>query len=441
MGEQSVIAMPVWTGAESRKLRNAMRLTQREYAERLGISPRTVAGWEAKGKQAVLSAESHAILDTALERADPDVRQRFAASVTEGPPAPDGHSQALAQPWNSAVLLDGHDAERVPDTFREGELVPVTEADISAVRGMLAALTAADHQFGGGFARRTAGEFLEEAVKPRLAVPGSGEVPSQFRAAAAEFQMRVAWMHLDVADPDGARAAAQEAFKLAQQSKDMALCSWAMAMCALLETWQGNTAAAVAYGHAGVGLSTGGPRRVQAFAHGKLARALAAARDSDGAQAALAAARTLFESARPIEDERVPETIRDDYSDAYLLDEESHCFRDLGMDSKALDLSQQCLDLRGADRFTRNRAFATGNRALTLARLGEVDEACDTAVELLRMTTTLDSSRALQRMDAVIAALAPFRTTRMVAELLDQVHDAGSRRLTVYRSGERPHHS
>jgi hypothetical protein len=139
-----------------------------------------------------------------------------------------------------------------------------------------------------------------------------------------------------------------------------------MAMCALLETWLGNTAAARAYGLAAVGLAADGPHLVQAFAHGKLARALAAAGDNDGALAALAKARSLFEAAHPGEGDLVPETIRDSYSTAHLLDEEAHCFRDLGKDSSALRLSEQCLDLRGVDRFPRNRAFATGKRALSL---------------------------------------------------------------------------
>jgi hypothetical protein len=157
-------------------------------------------------------------------------------------------------------------------------------------------------------------------------------VPREFKAVAAEFQIRVAWMHLDVADQAGARAAARDAFRLAQESGDLAACSWTMAMNALLETWLGNTTAARAYGLAAVGLANDGPRLVQAFAQGKLARALAAAGDSDGTLAALSQARALFDSARPGEDELVPETIRDSYSDAYVLDEEGHCFRDLRKD-------------------------------------------------------------------------------------------------------------
>jgi len=156
---------------------------------------------------------------------------------------------------------------------------------------------------------------------------------------------------------------------------------------------------------------------VRAFAHGKLARALAAAGDGDGAQHALLVARAEFDSAYPGQYERVPETIRNSYDAAYVLDEEAHCFRDMGLDRKAMDLSQESLGLRGQDRFTRNRAFATGNHALSLARLGDIDTACESAANLVRLAASLSSSRVLERLSAVRLALAPHHGTRAVSEL------------------------
>jgi hypothetical protein len=307
--------------------------------------------------------------------------------------------------------------------------LPLSETDVSVVRGMLASLTAADHQFGGGFARRTADSFLAEVIRPRLAAPGPASVLRSFRAAAAEFQVRIAWMHLDVADHAGARTAAREAFRLAQESEELAVCSWAMAMNALLETWLGSAAAARAYGQAAVGLAAGGPTLVSAFAQGKLARALAADGDRNGALESLSQARSLFDAARRDEDERVPDAIRDGYSGAYVLDEEAHCFRDIGKDKMALARSDECLGLRGEDRFPRNRAFATGNRALSLARLGEVEQACDSALSLLQLATALQSSRVVGRLDAVLEELVPCRAAPLVTDLIERVNLTGITRL------------
>lgn len=432
MGSQGVVAVPVWTGRESGQLRAALRMSQREYAAFLGASPRTVAGWESKGEAAVISAEMQAVLDTALDQAGNAIQGRFAAFLAgdHATPAAGKRSQgATAADGIPEVSGDYHDLIRSAYVTPQPAQVPLTETDVSVVRGMLESLTAADHQFGGGFARRTADSFLLEVIRPRLATPGAGTVPRDFKAVAAELQIRVAWMHLDVADQAAAHAAVRDAFRLAQESEDLTVCSWVMAMSALLETWLGNTAAACAFGQAAVGLAASGPRLVR-VRHGKLARALAAAGDSSGTLAALSQARSLFEAAQPHEDERIPAAIRDGgYSAAYILDEEAHCFRDLGKDNRTLTLSEQCLSMRGTDHFPRNRAFATGNLALALARLREIDQACDSTLSLLHLAATLQSSRVARRLDKVLDELMPFRSSRPVAELIEQVNETGVTRL------------
>jgi len=72
--------MPVvqWTGQEARALRRALRLSVRGFADHLGFAPRTVAKWEAGGAAICPRPDSQAALDTALERADDEVKARFA---------------------------------------------------------------------------------------------------------------------------------------------------------------------------------------------------------------------------------------------------------------------------------------------------------------------------------------------------------------------------
>jgi len=393
--------------------RKAVGLSQDQLADRLRVDRSTVVRWEGgeSEPQPRQRPRLAKVLQISTEQLDELLAEAVETSVAV--------EAVVLPPWRP---VDG--GHLVP-AVRQPTQVPLSETDIVVVRGMVESLTAADHQFGGGFARITADSFLREVIQPRLTAPGSSYMLLAFKAVATELQIRVAWMHLDVADGAAARTAARNAFKLAQESEDLAVCSWAMAMSALLETWLGNTAAASGFGHAAVGLAADGPRLVQAFAQGKLARALAAAGNRDGALDGLAKARSLFEAAQPHEDELVPATIRDSYSPAYLLDEEAHCYRDLGMHAKALALSEQCLGLRGADRFTRNRAFATGNRALSLARLGEIDQACDSALSLLELAATLKSSRVVRRLDTVLEELKPFRSTRSVTHVIGQVHDTG----------------
>jgi len=73
-----------WTGAEARLLRKvALRLSLRDFADRLGIPSRTVSKWEQAGASRVPRPHMQAILDTVLERADPAARLRFEAALAE----------------------------------------------------------------------------------------------------------------------------------------------------------------------------------------------------------------------------------------------------------------------------------------------------------------------------------------------------------------------
>ena len=66
--------------------RLSSRLSVRSFAAMLGISSRTVSKWERAGRRANLRSDSHALLDTALRRADDAARGRFDALLTAGDP-------------------------------------------------------------------------------------------------------------------------------------------------------------------------------------------------------------------------------------------------------------------------------------------------------------------------------------------------------------------
>ena len=66
-----------WTGRETKQLREALRMTQRQFAEHLGVSDRAVAKWESGGIDYVPRPETQALLDTALTRASDEETERF----------------------------------------------------------------------------------------------------------------------------------------------------------------------------------------------------------------------------------------------------------------------------------------------------------------------------------------------------------------------------
>jgi DNA-binding transcriptional regulator YiaG len=57
-----------WTGRESHALREAMRLSQRDFANELDISAKSISNWESGGAEFVQRPESQAILDTKLRQ-------------------------------------------------------------------------------------------------------------------------------------------------------------------------------------------------------------------------------------------------------------------------------------------------------------------------------------------------------------------------------------
>ncbi|MEU8086028.1 helix-turn-helix domain-containing protein [Micromonospora sp. NPDC049101] len=71
-----------WTGRETRALRQALRMSIRDFAQNLGVSERTVSKWEA-GREAVRPRpEMQAALDTALSRAGGQAADRFASATS-----------------------------------------------------------------------------------------------------------------------------------------------------------------------------------------------------------------------------------------------------------------------------------------------------------------------------------------------------------------------
>jgi transcriptional regulator with XRE-family HTH domain len=83
-----VVTVQRWSGREARLLRDALRMSLRDFAAYVGVSGRTVSNWEDGGASYHPRDESQAVLDTALGRASDDVKARFAAALGTNGAAP-----------------------------------------------------------------------------------------------------------------------------------------------------------------------------------------------------------------------------------------------------------------------------------------------------------------------------------------------------------------
>ena len=98
----------MWTGTEAAALRRATRMSVRDFAAKLGIAPRTVSYWEARGAAITPLPETQEILDAALAAATPAAQQRFNSQLT--PPTTEFTGAAL---YDGAGLSDwSEDLER-----------------------------------------------------------------------------------------------------------------------------------------------------------------------------------------------------------------------------------------------------------------------------------------------------------------------------------------
>lgn len=137
----------LWNGRHACLLQSALRLTNEQFAARLGIAVRTVAAWHAD-PAVVPRKEMQQLLDTVHEKAPSTARQRFALLVSaergSSAPGPAG-AQALRVAIavvirDSEVLLvcrRDDDATGLSWQFPAGVIKPGARAETATVRETL----------------------------------------------------------------------------------------------------------------------------------------------------------------------------------------------------------------------------------------------------------------------------------------------------------------
>lgn len=86
-----------WTGVEVRAIREAKRMSIREFAAHLGVSERMISKWEAGRENIRPRPVNQAALDTALARCDPDTQARF-SFLTGDSLVPEESSGSVTEP-------------------------------------------------------------------------------------------------------------------------------------------------------------------------------------------------------------------------------------------------------------------------------------------------------------------------------------------------------
>jgi transcriptional regulator with XRE-family HTH domain len=103
-----------WSGRETRALREALRMSVREFAARLGASDRTVSNWEAGGQTTRPRPVWQASLDTLLQQASGNEQARFELLVTPAEPSAAAETAVALDAVKRRSVLNGLTAVALP---------------------------------------------------------------------------------------------------------------------------------------------------------------------------------------------------------------------------------------------------------------------------------------------------------------------------------------
>jgi hypothetical protein len=280
--------------------------------------------------------------------------------------------------------------------------------DVQRVRATVGLFAQLDSNFGGGHARRALIHYLDDEVQRLLHGCFTDAVGDALFSAAAQATLLAAWMSYD----SGLHGLAQryfiQALRLAETGHDRLLGASILDAMSHQATFLGrftdaaNLARAARSGTQGVATAS-----LTAHFSAMEARALAGMADRRGCHLALSEAERVF-------DRRVPEDDPDwfqYFDEAELAAEFAHCFRGLGDFSAA---AQQARTGIGNSCGPRSDFFVTMVLADSYLGTGEVELACQIALDAMRHGEQLKSARCLRYLRDLRARLMPVASASAV---------------------------
>jgi tetratricopeptide (TPR) repeat protein/transcriptional regulator with XRE-family HTH domain len=317
------------------------------------------------------------------------------------------------QAWNDASLK-WLLANTVEPSSSTGDHAGV--ADVQRVRLTTEMFTQMDNRFGGGHARHALIQFLATDVAQLMSGQFSDKIGEELFSSVAEATLLAAWMAYD----SGLHGLAQryfiQALALAESGRNRLLAGSILDAMSHQATFIGRYAEAANLARAAqVGTKTAATPTLSAHFHVMEARALARLGDARGCDLALSEAVKAFERRNPEED---PEWIRY-FDDAELAAEFGHCFRDLGRPVDATTYATQSLGSADGT-YQRSDFFATMVLADAHLRAGDAEEACQVALDALRLGEQLKSARCVSYVREFSASLDGIGPTPLVRDFTDQ---------------------
>ncbi|WP_433521184.1 hypothetical protein ACQPZ2_27980 [Nocardia pseudovaccinii] len=259
----------------------ALRMTQKEFAEKIGCTEAVIRKWESRGATATLAGEYAAAMDTLLGRLDEHQRQRFEASMTDIP----GKPVALPTPLRS-VDADGFETglEIAARIQRLGDLH--ADDDIAAVLALTVDDLVDRYELEGPrvlapeavAARRRVEELLQQRRHP-------AQIAHLYRLAG-QLSGVLGYMAVNRGMFGRAKMYCREASAIATRTEDRDLQAWVLGTESFCAYYEGRFMDSVALAREGIRLSGQSPQSIRLFSNG-LARALGKLGDAAGVAEAI----------------------------------------------------------------------------------------------------------------------------------------------------------
>ena len=311
--------------------------------------------------------------------------------------------------WNEASLSwlvsSRHDAASGSGRRRVGT------GDVAGVRSTVDMFDHLDGQHGGGHARRALIEFLRTDLAGLLNGTYDDKVGRELFRAAAQATLLGAWMSYDAGLHGLAQRYFIQALRLAESADDRLLGASVLDAMSHQATFLGRFREAANLARAArMGTATAGSASATAHFAAMEARALSRLGDAAGCDEAMATAVREFERRNVDSD---PADWFAYFNDAELAAELGHCNRDLGRAVEASTYAAMSLGPTPSG-YVRSDFFATMVLADAYLHQGEVEQACEVALQALTVGEQLKSARCGAYVDEFRARLAKVGTSPAV---------------------------
>lgn len=287
--------------------------------------------------------------------------------------------------------------------------------NVAAIHEVIGTFRRLDCLLGGGYARTTVVQYLNDEVAPLLRHGAyTAEVGKSLFSASAELTLLCAWMAYDLEQHAISQRYLIQSLRLAQAANDSALGGEVLAAMSCQAAYLGEASDAVDLARAAAhSARRSGSVLLLAESQALEAHGHALAADPRTCAALLQQAHLTLDQACP--DGAEPEWIG--YFDpAYLEAKTGRALLDGGDSRRAVTAMRASLQMRGG--FARGRAFNLAVLASALLDAGDVDEGCAMAQRASDAADGINSARAVTELRHVAGQLIPLATVPAARQVM-----------------------